>query len=602
MQSASADPKPTPHFIRYSLFSMSLLWQYLKNYKKLLFGALALAAVNQFFSLVDPQIFRIIIDRYANRASELTKTDFLNGVLLLLAASSITALVSRVAKNFQDYYVNVITQRLGARMYNHSVDHSFSLPFAVFEDQRSGEFLSKLQKARDDSQKLINVAINSLFLSLVGVTFVLAYAFYAHWLVGVVYFLMIPTLGAATYWISRKIKAIQQRIIKETAALAGSTTETLRNVELVKSLGLETQEIKRLNDVNQQILGLELEKVRLVRKFSFLQGTMISTLRLVLLFMMLWLLYTKAISLGEFFTLYIYSFVIFGPLYDLGNVASTYQETKASMERLDQILKTPKEEKPANAVQVSTVQDIVFDKVEFGYASATDKALRDVSFKIEKGHTVAFVGPSGSGKTTIIKLIVGLYPPTEGMILVNGISMQALDASDYRNRIGFVSQDTQLFAGTIRENLLFVRPNATDEDCIHALKSASALPIIDRGDKGLDTVIGEGGLKLSGGEKQRLSIARALLRNPDLIIFDEATSALDSLTEEEITQTIKEIKKERPNLITVLVAHRLSTIIHADTIHVLEKGNIIESGNHTQLLEKHSLYSALWRQQIAARE
>ncbi len=592
---------------------MKLLWTYLKNYRGLLAGALVLATINQLFSLLDPQIFRILIDKYANHAGELTRADFFNGVLLLLGASMLTAFISRVAKNFQDYYVNVIVQRLGARMYNHSVDHSFSLPFAVFEDQRSGEFLSKLQKARDDSQKLIQVSINSLFLSLIGIVLVLGYAFYAHWLIGLVYFLMIPALGSVTYWISRKIKDTQQRIIKETAALAGSTTETLRNVELVKSLGLEQQEITRLNDVNQKILSLELEKVRLVRKFAFLQGTLINALRIALLFMMMWLLYTKAISLGEFFSLYIYSFFIFAPLGELGNVATSFQETKASMERLDGILKTPKEVKPDNAVQVQSVKNIAFNDVAFQYASATQPALAGVSFQIQKGNTVAFVGPSGSGKTTIIKLIVGLYPPTSGAIQINEHSIQTLDAAFYRNRIGFVSQDTQLFAGTIRENLLFVRPEATDAECIAALKSAAALPIIERpsapseegvkpADTGLNTVIGEGGLKLSGGEKQRLSIARALLRNPDLIIFDEATSALDSLTEEEITHTIKQIKQERPDLITVLVAHRLSTIVHSDTIFVLEKGQIAESGNHQQLLEQHGLYSALWRQQIAARE
>lgn len=581
---------------------MKLLWQYLKNYRNLLIGALLLATVNQVFSLIDPQIFRLIVDKYASKVGQIPHNQFLRGVGLLLLASMGTAFVSRVAKNFQDYYVNVIVQRLGAKMYNHSVDHSFSLPYAVFEDQRSGEFLNKLQKARDDAQKLIQTSINSLFLSLISILIVIGYAFYVHWLVGLVYFLILPTLGAVTYWISRKIKLIQQRIIKQTSALAGSTTETLRNVELVKSLGLEQQEIKRLNTVNEQILQLELEKVRLVRKLSFLQGTLTNALRSALMLLMLWLILIGGISLGEFFTLLFYSFAIFAPLGELGNVAAAYQETKASMERLDEILKTPKEEKPKDAVSVDKVKNIVFDGVSFKYQSANEPALEKVSFNIAAGQTVAFAGPSGSGKTTIIKLIVGLYPATEGNITVNETNMLQLDAEYYRNRIGFVSQDTQLFAGTIRDNLQFVKPNATDDECIAALKSAAALPIIERGGKGLETIIGEGGLKLSGGEKQRLSIARALLRNPDLIIFDEATSALDSLTEEEITHTIKEIKNERPNLITVLVAHRLSTIVHSDTIFVLEKGKVAESGNHQQLLDQRGLYAALWRQQIAARE
>ena len=348
---------------------MRLLWQYLKNYRNILIGALVLATINQVFSLLDPQIFRLIVDKYASKAGQISHTDFFHGVILLLLASMGTAFVSRVAKNFQDYYVNVIVQRLGARMYSHSVDHSFSLPYAVFEDQRSGEFLNKLQKARDDSQKLIQTAINSLFLSLIGILLVLGYAFYVHWLVGLVYFLLIPLLGTATYFISRKIKDAQQRIIKQTSALAGSTTETIRNVELVKSLGLEQQEIKRLNSVNEQILELELEKVRLVRKLGFIQGTLVNALRSALLLLMLWLIFSGAITLGEFFSLFIYSFFIFAPLGELGNVATSYQETKASMERLDEILKTPKEVKPKDAVSIDKVKNITFNDVTFKYQS-----------------------------------------------------------------------------------------------------------------------------------------------------------------------------------------------------------------------------------------
>lgn len=579
---------------------MRLLWNYLKTYKGLIAGALILATINQVFSLLDPQIFRLIVDNYANRFNELSARDYVQGVGLLLLGIMAVAFVSRVAKTFQDYYTNVITQRLGAKLYNDAVTHSFSLPYAVFEDQRSGEFLSKLQDARKDSQRLIQQFINIVFLTLVGVVFVLIYSFIVHWQIGVALVVMIPVLGFITFRLTRKIKQAQTEIVAETQALAGSTTETLRNVELVKSLGLEQQEIDRLNATNDKILELELKKVRIVRTYSFIQGTIINAFRSGLTLLMLWLIFSQEISLGQFFSLLFYSFFVFGPLSELGNFATTYQEAKASLEKLEEILEQEKEDHPKNPRPIENINEIAFEHVSFGYQSGNEHALSKVDLTIKSGQTVAFVGPSGSGKSTTIKMIVGLYHPSSGQVKFNGIPSTEIDLIALRNRIGLVAQDTQLFAGSIRENLLFVRPDATDGEAIDALRAASAETLIERGDKGLDTKIGEGGLKLSGGEKQRLAIARALLRRPDILIFDEATSSLDSLTEESITSTIKDIEKRHPDLIRILVAHRLSTIIHADTIYVLEKGSLIEQGTHEELLKQNGLYSALWRQQIAS--
>ncbi len=581
---------------------MHLILNYLKNYKPLIVLALVLAAINQVFSLLDPQIFRYIIDNYASKASELPSAVFIQGILLLLLASIGVALVSRVAKNFQDYYVNVITQRLGAKMYSDSVNHSFSLAYAVFEDQRSGELLQKLQKARSDAQLLVTQLINVVFLSLVGIVFVLTYAFFVNWLVGIVYILVIPLMGGITFYISRKIKAHQRQIVKETADLAGSTTETLRNIELVKSLGLEDQEIKRLNEVNEKILSLELKKVKLVRALSFVQGTLVNALRSAMLLLLLWLIYRASISLGQFFTLWFYSFVIFGPLGELGTLSAQYQETMASTDQLQTILSITPQEKPKDPVTLTSVETIEFNDVTFKYESKDIPSLRDINLTIKAGETVAFVGPSGSGKTTVMKLLAGLYEPSEGKVFFNGIDSKTVNFDTIRTKIGLVSQETQLFSGTIKENLLFVNPTATDEECLTALRQAAAEGLVLRGEKGLDTKIGEGGIKLSGGERQRLAIARALLRRPEIIIFDEATSSLDSMTEKEITETIKEIGKEFPNLIKILVAHRLSTIVHSDRIYVLEKGTIIEEGSHHELVEKKGLYYALWRQQIASDE
>ena len=579
---------------------MALLYSYLRQYKALIALALVLATINQVFSLLDPLIFRHVIDEYATRFQEYSTGEFFRGVSLLLGAAVGVAFVSRVAKNFQDYVISLITQRLGAQLYADGIRHSLDLPYSTFEDQRSGETLGKLQKVRTDVERLIAVSINVLFTSLVGVIFVMVYAFSVHWLIAPVYFATVPLLGILSSVLSRKIKVIQRQIVAETTALAGSTTESLRNIELVKSLGLAQQEIGRLNATTDKILGLELRKVRYLRSLSFIQGTAVNFLRTSILFLMLYLIYAQQITVGQFFSLFIYSFFIFGPLQELGNVINTYRETEASLANFEAILQMPKEPRPLQPVAVGPLQRLEFDRVGFQHQTASTPALIDISFSVARGESVAFVGPSGSGKTTLVKLLVGLYTPQTGRILYNGLPSTDIELDRLREHIGFVTQDTQLFSGTIRENLLFVNPDATDAECLEVLHQAACDSLLARAQKGLDTVIGEGGVKVSGGEKQRLSIARALLRRPQLLIFDEATSSLDSLTEEGITETIRAITASR-DVITVMIAHRLSTILNADRIYVLERGRIVESGRHHDLLEQMGLYYAMWRQQIGER-
>jgi ATP-binding cassette, subfamily B, bacterial len=579
---------------------MKLLRSYLRNYWGLVALALLLAAINQIFSLLDPLIFRHVIDQYAMRFKEYTTGQFFRGVSLLLLAAVGVAFVSRVAKNFQDYYINVITQRLGAQIYSDGIRHSLELPYQVFEDQRSGETLGKLQKVRADVEKLLAAAVNVLFTTLVGIVFVMVYAFSVHWLIAPVYFLTVPLLGVLSSVLSRKIKVIQKVIVAETTALAGSTTESLRNIELVKSLGLASQEVARLNATTGRILRLELKKVRYLRSLSFIQGTSVNALRTSILFFMLYLIFAREITVGQFFSLWIYSFFIFGPLQELGNVINVYRETEVSLKNFEEILSTPRERRPENPVSLGDLTTLAFEGVGFTHQTASGPALSDISFTVARGHTIAFVGPSGAGKTTLVKLLVGLYPPETGRILYNGHPWNVVDLDQLRERIGFVTQDTQLFSGSIRENLLFVRPDATDAECLDVLRKAACDSLLARADRGLDTVIGEGGVKVSGGEKQRLSIARALLRRPHLLVFDEATSSLDSLTEEEISRTIRDVARGR-DLMTVLIAHRLSTVMHADRIFVLERGRIVESGRHSELLEQMGLYYAMWRQQVGER-
>ncbi len=579
---------------------MKLLLWYLRPHRRLVLLALVLATVNQVFSLLDPLIFRYVIDQYATRFDQYTTAEFLRGVSLLLLAAVGVAFVSRVAKNFQDYFVNVVTQRLGAALYSDGIRHSLGLPYQLFEDQRSGETLGKLQKARADVEKLITAAVSVLFQTLVGIVFVVFYAFSVHWLIAPVYFATVPLLGWISSVLSRRIKRVQKVIVAETTALAGSTTESLRNIELVKSMGLGAQEVARLNDTTGRILGLELRKVRYLRSLSFVQGTAVNALRTSILFLMLYLIFAREITVGQFFALWIYSFFIFGPLQELGTVINVYRETEASLASFQTILNAPKEPRPEAPTPVGELARLAFEGVSFSHLSASAHAIQDVSFEARRGETIAFVGPSGAGKTTLVKLLVGLYRPQGGRVLYNGTPNDRVDLDAVRERIGFVTQDTQLFSGSIRENLLFVRPEASDAECLDVLRRAACDSLLARANRGLDTVIGEGGVKVSGGEKQRLSIARALLRRPQLLVFDEATSSLDSLTEEEIARTIREVGRQHRG-ITVLIAHRLSTVRHADRILVLERGRIVEQGRHDDLLDRKGLYYAMWRQQVGER-
>src|SRR5882757_6768594 len=419
---------------------MKILLHYLKPHKWLVTLVLALAAVNIGFSLVDPIILGKLInlaglqqtlpapDRHFSwhdylflRMDYINKNgqkDHLYGVVWLVVCSITVAMISRIAKNFQDYFLNVVIQKFGAKVFTDGLQHAMKLPYQLFEDQRSGETLSVLTKVRSDVEKFMINFINILFGVLVGVVFVFVYAaIFINWRIPVAYLVGIFVLTFITNKLSKKIKSIQKNIVGQTTALAGSTTESLRNIELVKSLGLTQQEVQRLNKNTYKILGLELTKVKRIRSISFIQGTMVNTLRQVILFILMWLIFKDKMNAGQLVTMQIFSFFVFGPLQEIGNILLSYREAEASLNNFDNLMKKEPEQEPANPKPLGNIETLAFNHVSFKHQTASHKAIDDISFNVKIGETVAFVGPSGSGKSTLMKLLVGLYRPQEGKIL-----------------------------------------------------------------------------------------------------------------------------------------------------------------------------------------
>ena len=579
---------------------MKILWKYLKPQQWIIVLSLSLAGVSQLLSLIDPLIFGKIIDEYATQPGNRPENELVKGVLWWLGIAVTIALLARIAKSFQEYYTRLSVQKFGMQIFNDGLKQTLRLSYQEFEEQHSGETLSVLQKVRTDTQQFLNSFINILFSTIVGIGFLIWYSVTKNWMLIPVFIIGILVLGSLTGLLSKKIKTTQRFINRETNKMSGVITESLRNIELIKSLGLTFPEIKRLKEQTLKIFELEMEKVRKVRTLTFLQGTILSILKQSILFILLWLIFRKVLTTGELIAMQFISTSIFGPLQDIGNIILGYREVEASISNFDQLMSKKIERRPENSTEIGLLQKISFQDVVFRHKTAATNAIDEISFQVRTGETIAFVGPSGSGKSTLVKLLVGLYKPVNGEIYFNEHSSSVIRYNELRRQIGFVTQDTQLFAGTIKENLLFVKSDATDAEILDALHKACCEQLLSNSSKGIDTVLGEGGMKLSGGEKQRISIARALLRHPRLLIFDEATSSLDSLTEEDITNTIRNFSESREQ-ISILIAHRLSTIMHADMIYVLERGKIIETGTHDKLLSQKGLYYAMWRQQVGER-
>ncbi len=577
---------------------MKVLFSYLRPHAKTIAWALAMATLNQCCLLLDPLIMQRVLDRYSLPANSADLYVFLTGIAPWLGAIICSVAIAWLAKSEQTVTVNRVSHTVGATMFSDGVRYCLRMPFYKFETQRSGERVERLHRLKRDVETLLKSFINRIFTSVLAITLIVLYTARVNWVLALSYVIAAPVLTYISMILTRRVSSTNHALFLRHSEVAGNTTETLRNIELVKSLGLTEQEISRFDRASESILQLELEKVKVHRLYTFFHGACVHAMRVSLLLLLFYLRFRNLITVGQFLSVYLYSYSVFGPMQDLGNLILECRESETSLDEFSLLLREAREPH-SEGTTLPDIHTLEFASVSFSYPGRTHQVLKDLSFRIHTGETVAFVGPSGAGKTTLVKLISALYRPTVGAITFSGIPCQNLDAESLRMRMGLVTQDTQLFSGSIRDNLLVVRPEATDEELRQKLAQASATGILQRASSGLDTLLGEGALRLSGGERQRIAIARALLREPDLIIFDEATSSLDALTERQITESFVEASHTR-KMISIIIAHRLSTVVRADRIYVLDKGAIVESGTHTELISREGLYRQLWERQTGA--
>ena len=578
---------------------LALLGFYLRGHERTLFGALLFALVNQIFLMIDPLILRHVLDQYVMRRDDFSPHGFLLGVIFWMSLILVAALIAWVARGFQTQSVCSLAQRVSNQIYSDGMSHSLEISYAELEHRRSGDTMSQLQRTRREVEIFLTSAVNVLFTAVVGLIFVILYAARLHWSVPLFLGVTAPMVMFFSVLLSRKIRSTQEEIVKQSSVLVGSAGESLKNMELVKSLGLTGNEVSRFRTGSDRILELELRRIRHARIYSLFHGAGVHIVRVSLFLLLLYLFSLGKGTVGQFFSLFLYSYFILGPLQDCGNVIGQYRELEATLTAFGELMDHPRESKPVEPVSISVLETLEFDSVSFTYGltgSGHGPAAQGISFRASRGETIAFVGQSGAGKSTLIKLLSGLYPPSEGRILFNGISSSEVDWNSLRNRTGLVTQETHLFSGTIRENLMFAAPDATEDECLLALQQAAVTSLLERGRDGLDSKVGEGGLQLSGGERQRLAIARALLRRPQLVLFDEATSALDSVTEQAIGETIRNLAIAN-QFITIVISHRLATVARADCIYVLAKGHIVESGKHERLMANNGLYCDMWQRQ-----
>ena len=580
-------PKVTPALLK-------RVFSYLKPYSKQLVLVLLCIIVSSFFTLLPSILTGKILD------DGLMKKDFRALIYYIVLSLVVTLLASLIG--VAETYINTwIAQHITFDMRNQMYSHLQKMSQRFFTTNNQGDIITRMTSDIDGVKSVITSTFSSILSNSITLIIAVIAMFQKNWILALVGIVIVPIFTIPTRKAGKKRWSLTNESQQVNDEVNGILNETLSvsGQLLVKLFGKEKYEYDRYEKANQKMIGLNIKESMAGRWFRVVLTTFtsIGPMLIYLVGGILMMKYDSDLTIGDVSVLVALLGRMYMPVNSLLNIQVDWIRSMALFTRIFDYFDIPVEIKNAeDAVTPEKVTgDIVFEHVEFSY-DKSKKILNDINFTLKAGNSIAIVGPSGSGKSTIVNLIPRLYDVDSGSVTFDGIDVRKLDLKFLRDQVGVVSQETYLFNGTIRDNLLYAKPDATEEDMIEALKKANIWDFVEKQENKLDTEVGNRGLKLSGGEKQRISIARIILKDPTIFIFDEATSALDSISEKKIQDAIDPIIKSKTS---ILIAHRLSTILAADEILVVKDGTIAERGSHKELLSKEGIYRELYETQFS---
>jgi subfamily B ATP-binding cassette protein MsbA len=572
---------------------MNILWRivsYLRNYRLRLLGAFLCSAGVAVLQAVNAWLVKPVLDDiFIGRNQEL----LMILPLIILGVAILKAFFSYG----QSYLMGYVGQWLVADVRQQLFIHIVRLPIRFHDANTSGRLMARVISDVNEMSNAIPSVLKDIFQQ--GLTFValIGVAFYQNWKMATVVLVVLPLSGYVLIRFGKRIRKLSQKGQESIGSMASVLKEAFSGIKVVKAYGQEEKEGQRFFLMNKAFRTAKVKS----SQASAMSSPMLEVIGVCGIAFIVWygggLVIAGEMKPGEFFSFLTAMFMAYGPVRKMSGANASVQRALAGAQRVFSVLDLDSElSKDEGKRTLPPIKHkLEFSNVSFTYEGAKDSSLDNVNLTVPVGEVVALVGASGSGKTTLVSLVPRFYRPTQGTVMIDGIDIRSVDRSSLRRQIGIVSQETVLFDDLIRNNIAYGRPDATEEQIIEAARAAYAWEFIERLPNGLDTFVGENGLKLSGGQRQRLAIARAILRDPPILILDEATSALDSESEQLVQQALANLMKART---TLVIAHRLSTVQHADRLVVMNRGRIEEIGTHAELLKKGGLYTRLYQTQF----